>query len=45
MFIAHNFFRCSRFFIDFSDVSTQEAKLRAYLDNHFGNEDDVSLTF
>ncbi|VDO44239.1 unnamed protein product [Onchocerca flexuosa] len=32
-------YMCSRFFIDFPEVNSQEIKLRAYLDNHFGNED------
>jgi len=31
-------YMCSRFFIDFCDVRTQEAKLRAYLDNHLNDE-------
>ena len=34
---------CSRFFIDFPDINVQENKLRSYLDNHFGNEDQVRL--
>ena len=38
-------YMCSRFFIDFSDINTQEMKLRAYLDNHFGSEDQVSPFF
>uniref|UniRef100_A0A0R3S478 polynucleotide adenylyltransferase n=1 Tax=Elaeophora elaphi TaxID=1147741 RepID=A0A0R3S478_9BILA len=32
-------YMCSRFFIDFPEVNSQEVKLRAYLDNHFGTED------
>lgn len=36
-------YMCSRFFIDFPDISTQEIKLRGYLDNHFGNEDEVNI--
>lgn len=35
-------YMCSRFFIDFPDTHMQEIKLRAYLDNHFGNEDQVN---
>ncbi|KAI1901703.1 hypothetical protein AGOR_G00037120 [Albula goreensis] len=27
---------CSRFFIDFPDISEQQRKLEAYLQNHFG---------
>lgn len=34
-------YMCSRFFIDFPDVNSQEIKLVAYLDNHFGNADQV----
>ncbi|KJH53310.1 hypothetical protein DICVIV_00433 [Dictyocaulus viviparus] len=35
-------YMCSRFFIDFPDVVSQEQKLRNYLDNHFGlNNDQV----
>lgn len=34
---------CSRFFIDFPEVNSQEVKLRAYLDNHFGTEDQVTI--
>lgn len=38
-------YMCSRFFIDFSDVATQEQKLKNYLDNHFGsNSDQWSLS-
>uniref|UniRef100_A0A8R1I2H4 polynucleotide adenylyltransferase n=1 Tax=Caenorhabditis japonica TaxID=281687 RepID=A0A8R1I2H4_CAEJA len=29
-------YMCSRFFIDFPDVASQENKLRNYLDSHFG---------
>uniref|UniRef100_A0A1I8EX72 polynucleotide adenylyltransferase n=1 Tax=Wuchereria bancrofti TaxID=6293 RepID=A0A1I8EX72_WUCBA len=36
-------YMCSRFFIDFPEVSSQEVKLRAYLDNHFGTEDQVTV--
>lgn len=36
-------YMCSRFFIDFPDIATQDFKLRGFLDNHFGNEDEVSL--
>uniref|UniRef100_A0A7E4W371 polynucleotide adenylyltransferase n=1 Tax=Panagrellus redivivus TaxID=6233 RepID=A0A7E4W371_PANRE len=38
-------YMCSRFFIDFSDIQTQEMKLRAYLDNHFGCEDELKLDY
>jgi hypothetical protein len=38
-------YMCSRFFIDFPDIATQEFKLRGFLDNHFGNEDEVSACF
>jgi hypothetical protein len=31
-------YMCSRFFIDFPDIATQELKLRGYLDNHFTND-------
>ncbi|TKR92282.1 hypothetical protein L596_006966 [Steinernema carpocapsae] len=31
-------YMCSRFFIDFPDLGSQQMKLMAYLDNHFGNE-------
>ncbi|KAK0426580.1 hypothetical protein QR680_009780 [Steinernema hermaphroditum] len=31
-------YMCSRFFIDFPDLASQQMKLIAYLDNHFGNE-------
>ncbi|CAJ0592455.1 unnamed protein product [Cylicocyclus nassatus] len=33
-------YMCSRFFIDFPDVVSQEQKLRNYLDNHFGWNND-----
>ncbi|EYC25685.1 hypothetical protein Y032_0011g1333 [Ancylostoma ceylanicum] len=33
-------YMCSRFFIDFPDVVSQEQKLRNYLDNHFGSNND-----
>ena len=36
-------YMCSRFFIDFSDINTQEMKLRSYLDNHFGSEIQVFI--
>jgi len=38
-------YMCSRFFIDFSDIQTQEMKLICYLDNHFGNEDQMKLDY
>uniref|UniRef100_A0A915NI78 polynucleotide adenylyltransferase n=1 Tax=Meloidogyne floridensis TaxID=298350 RepID=A0A915NI78_9BILA len=37
-------YMCSRFFIDFPDINVQEMKLLNYLQNHFGNEDDVNST-
>lgn len=37
-------YMCSRFFIDFPEVNRQEVKLRAYLDNHFGTEDQVTIS-
>ena len=36
---------CSRFFIDFPDINVQEMKLLNYLQNHFGNEDEVGNIF
>lgn len=36
-------YMCSRFFIDFSDLSQQQAKLESYLANHFS--DDPILKF
>lgn len=36
---------CSRFFIDFPDIHSQESKLRAYLDNHFGNQDQAKYEY
>ncbi|CAI4230095.1 unnamed protein product [Auanema sp. JU1783] len=38
-------YMCSRFFIDFPDVSAQEQKLRNYLDNHFGSHDPNKYDF
>lgn len=38
-------YMCSRFFIDFADVHTQEGKLRAYLDNHFGSDDHTNYEY
>ncbi|KAI6227374.1 hypothetical protein M3Y99_01259700 [Aphelenchoides fujianensis] len=38
-------YMCSRFFIDFPDINTQEIKLRGYLDNHFGNEDETKFQY
>ena len=34
-------YMCSRFFIDFSDVSQQKQKLESYLNNHFSEEEDM----
>jgi len=34
-------YMCSRFFIDFSDVSQQRQKLEAYLNNHFSGEEEL----
>lgn len=36
---------CSRFFIDFPDINVQEMKLLNYLQNHFGNEDELKLDY
>uniref|UniRef100_A0A914MVX0 polynucleotide adenylyltransferase n=1 Tax=Meloidogyne incognita TaxID=6306 RepID=A0A914MVX0_MELIC len=36
---------CSRFFIDFPDINVQEMKLLNYLQNHFGNEDDLKFDY
>ena len=33
-------YMCSRFFIDFPDIHTQQAKLENYLYNHFHNSED-----
>jgi len=41
IFIFSLQYMCSRFFIDFPDISVQEMKLLNYLQNHFGNEDEV----
>ncbi|KAF7636209.1 hypothetical protein Mgra_00004468 [Meloidogyne graminicola] len=38
-------YMCSRFFIDFPDINVQELKLLNYLQNHFGNEDDLKLDY
>ncbi|KAI6179791.1 Protein FAM46C [Aphelenchoides besseyi] len=38
-------YMCSRFFIDFPDVNTQEIKLCGYLDNHFSNEDETKFEY
>jgi hypothetical protein len=38
-------YMCSRFFIDFSDIHTQEMKLHQYLENHFGSEDQMKLHY
>ncbi|XP_052809649.1 terminal nucleotidyltransferase 5C-like [Mya arenaria] len=34
-------YMCSRFFIDFSDVTQQRQKLEAYLNNHFSGEEEL----
>jgi len=34
-------YMCSRFFIDFNDVSQQRQKLEAYLNNHFSDEEEL----
>lgn len=34
-------YMCSRFFIDFNDVSQQRQKLEAYLTNHFSGEEEL----
>ncbi|KAL3104429.1 hypothetical protein niasHS_000167 [Heterodera schachtii] len=38
-------YMCSRFFIDFPDINVQEMKLLNYLQNHFGNEDELKLDY
>lgn len=38
-------YMCSRFFIDFPDINVQEMKLLNYLQNHFGNEDDLKFDY
>lgn len=38
-------YMCSRFFIDFSDLSDQEHKLNAYLDCHFQNAPHMCLLY
>lgn len=34
-------YMCSRFFIDFSDVTQQRQKLESYLNNHFSGEEEL----
>lgn len=38
-------YMCSRFFIDFPDINVQEMKLLNYLQNHFGNEDELKFEY
>lgn len=38
-------YMCSRFFIDFPDISTQTVKLEAYLRNHFWGVDEEPLQY
>lgn len=38
-------YMCSRFFIDFPDISTQTVKLEAYLRNHFWGADEEPLQY
>ncbi|GMT31126.1 hypothetical protein PFISCL1PPCAC_22423, partial [Pristionchus fissidentatus] len=35
-------YMCSRFFIDFPDLGSQESKLRGYMESHFANHDSAS---
>ncbi|KAF8369089.1 pqn-44 [Pristionchus pacificus] len=35
-------YMCSRFFIDFPDLPSQETKLRSYMDSHFANHENAS---
>ncbi|GMT00916.1 hypothetical protein PENTCL1PPCAC_23090, partial [Pristionchus entomophagus] len=35
-------YMCSRFFIDFPDLPSQETKLRSYMDSHFANHESAS---
>lgn len=38
-------YMCSRFFIDFPDITTQTVKLEAYLRNHFWGADEEALQY
>ena len=38
-------YMCSRFFIDFPDITTQTVKLEAYLRNHFWGADEEPLQY
>lgn len=38
-------YMCSRFFIDFPDVGSQEMKLCSYMDNHFSGEDQAKYEY
>ncbi len=38
-------YMCSRFFIDFPDVGSQEQKLCSYLDNHFAGENQAKYEY
>uniref|UniRef100_A0A0K8TR87 polynucleotide adenylyltransferase n=1 Tax=Tabanus bromius TaxID=304241 RepID=A0A0K8TR87_TABBR len=38
-------YMCSRFFIDFPDITTQTVKLEAYLRNHFWGADEEHLQY
>lgn len=38
-------YMCSRFFIDFSDVTQQRQKLESYLNNHFTGEEELKYEY
>lgn len=38
-------YMCSRFFIDFPDITTQKSKLEAYLRNHFWDVDEEPIQY
>ena len=38
-------YMCSRFFIDFSDLSQQRSKLESYLHNHFADEEHMKYHY
>lgn len=38
-------YMCSRFFIDFNDVTQQKQKLESYLNNHFSGEEELKYEY
>ncbi|CAH1798192.1 unnamed protein product [Owenia fusiformis] len=38
-------YMCSRFFIDFTDIRTQQSKLENYLANHFAGDDQLKYDY